>query len=258
MENQKIPDTPLYQNEDKKAIQDSGLCTESAQLLRMFLHDIKNPLASLVGYLGLVSMMSKSMEENSKRYITNAVWSGNDMSLLCKNIEESLAIESGQLKPKFERFEPAKMLQKEVERLQPVGEFFQKKFVLHIQPDLPPAEGDKTLLARLFQTMLSHCLMHHTAPCGIEVLLEQKENTLCFQALDEGTPVAEKNRAIYFDPLFPIHCAKGERRPKGWDLYFCKLVTELHGGQISVQSEGNKMKFMVLLPYSSSGDGAGR
>ncbi|NUM33846.1 MAG: HAMP domain-containing histidine kinase [Candidatus Brocadiae bacterium] len=237
----------LYQKENPNTSNVSPE-TENQEILKILFHDIKNPMSSLTGYLSLLSRISHSLEEKPKQYISNLALSSSEITNLLKNIEDCISLETNQLQIKTELFQAAHVLEKSIERLKPMAECFQKKFFFTIAPMLPEIRGDKNLIDRLFYTIINHSLQNCPQDKEVRISLSKRERDLLFEVEDEGTAILEEHLEKYFDKFFSLHCGKNRRRPKGWDAYFCKLVANLHGGQIYLKKTEKKQIFSVTLP----------
>ena len=241
----------LYQKENPNTSNVSSEA-ENQEILKVLIHDIKNPMSSLMGYLGLLSTMAKSLDAKQKQYIMNSTWASNELAFLCRNIEDSISMESKRLQPRLERLQAGPILQKNVEKLHSIAEYFQKKLLCSIPESLPPIQGDKNLIDRMFYTIINQSLQNCPNGKEVKISLGKKEKNLFLEVEDEGPAILEEHLEKYFDKFFSTYCGKGVRRPKGWDAYFCKLVATLHGGEIYINKIEKRQIFSVLLPYEAT------
>lgn len=239
----------LYQKDEAKAnIVSAEIQTN--EILKILLHDIKNPMSSLTGYLGLISMMAKSLDPKPKQYLMSSVWSSNEMAALCKNIEDSISIETNHFPLKLEPLQISPILQKNIEKLNPIATFFQKKIFFETIECPPCIQGDKILIERMIYTLINHSLQHCPDTKEVKISLKKQDPFLLLEIEDEGSAILKEHLEKYFDKYFSVHCGKGVRRPRGWDAYFCSLVARLHGGKIAVHQVEKRQIFSVFLPYT--------
>lgn len=118
---------------------------------------------------------------------------------------------------------------------------------------VPHISGDEAALREVFANLLENAVKHNGS--GVEITGEVRHTggQIVVTISDTGKGIPEELVSTMF--------ARGNRRyapvqnrGTGMGLYLCQLLTELHGGTISVSSsEGSGTTFEITLPLRRSG-----
>ena len=112
-----------------------------------------------------------------------------------------------------------------------------------------PIPGDPEMLEETFTTLLDNAIKHN--PPGTEVVAEltSQDGTAVVRISDNGKGISEDLVARIFDEGARDKGA-GSSRGTGMGLYIAKMLTELQGGAIKVESQpGKGSTFSVTLPF---------
>jgi signal transduction histidine kinase len=82
----------------------------------------------------------------------------------------------------------------------------------------------------------------------------EDQHRLCLIVQDTGIGIAPDHIPQLFQPFYQVDSSLSRQyEGTGLGLTLIKLLTELHGGQVSVSSElGQGSTFTILLPYNKS------
>jgi two-component system sensor histidine kinase/response regulator len=213
-------------------------------LADMIVHDMRNPLTSILGWSELLLTRNLTTPESLEcmdRIHTQARRLNsflNDMLILAK-------MKAG--KPILNRsIVDVNQLVLEVEKSHSV---IARSKRIHLAIDLPDESRQISLDTNLFQRMLdnlvSNALKFSPSESTVTLHVEypeaktaspSQEPRVRIQVLDEGPGIAEEHRDRIFDK-FEIVALKGRDLSQvGLGLAFCKMVVEAHGGQIFVDA----------------------
>ena len=230
---------------DAKNMNDIGTKKqEYEQLVKVLFHDIKNPLSSLIGYLGLIK---RCIPEEKKQYVTNCLWSAKELSRLCENIEDTIELENNKIQLSLGKYKLKEIFEKILKRLEPESNYFKKEIVLEIPENIDFVNVDLNLIEKVMYSIIYHCLQNIRAGQKVEVVVKQDSNYTTVEIKDEGQPLSEEDLPDYFDKFFVVNAIKGKRRGRGLNFYFCKLIIELHKGKLILNRVDNKNIFSVSL-----------
>lgn len=113
-----------------------------------------------------------------------------------------------------------------------------------------PMTGDPKLLYLVFSNILSNAIKYspNAGPIKITASVESEKILICVQ--DQGIGIPEKDLERLFERYYRgsnVSSIAGT----GVGLHLVKLVVELHGGDIAVESrEGDGSRFIVRLPMT--------
>ncbi len=137
-----------------------------------------------------------------------------------------------------------------------------KKISIHkdFEKDLPEIEGDRSKLVFLFVSLLSNAIKFNRD--GGDVFIRVRhvhmgrkifENGYIEVVIeDTGVGIPEDKLKYIFDPLYQVESKTTRRFPGvGMGLYMSKIIVDIHGGKIEIESILNKgTKVKVLLPVA--------
>ncbi len=233
----------------------AGLEAQNAELERFTYtvsHDLKSPLITIKGYIGLLTQSLHELSQDSiKSDLARISGAADRMTALLANLLELSRV--GRLVNPPENVSVAELVG---EALGVVGgrpETRQVKF--DVAPDLPVVFGDRIRLLEVVQNLVENAVKYMgDQPCPrVEVGARCADGETIFHVRDNGIGIDprfhEKVFAL-FDQLDPT--AEGT----GIGLALVKRIVEVHGGRIWLESEGQGQgsTFFVALPNASEGE----
>ena len=108
--------------------------------------------------------------------------------------------------------------------------------------------GDASALREVFSNLLENSIRHNGP--GIEITAEvtHQDSNLLVRIMDNGKGMPQEVLSHLFEKgtkSYHPRMTKGT----GTGLYLCKLLIQLHGGQITAEAvEGKSTEFQILLP----------
>jgi signal transduction histidine kinase len=105
---------------------------------------------------------------------------------------------------------------------------------------MPAVEGDERLLRCLFQNMISNAIKYNQSDIAVVLISAvEKDGRVVFCIKDNGIGIPEQYQGTITKPFTRLH-HRGEYGGSGLGLAMCKKITELHGGNLWLQSEPGK------------------
>jgi signal transduction histidine kinase len=211
------------------------------EMTNMMVHDLKNPLANIIGFMQLPEITEKT------RGLVQA--SGQDMQNMIQNILDVTKYEQTELKihpDKHALYELADTAFKQNEyniklRSIHVENTISKDLVLNV---------DKKLLIRVFSNIISNATKYLSDNGVIRVSSELEGNSCKVSIYNSGEPIPENK----LQDIFDIYAqASSHSYSTGIGLAFCKMAVKAHGGEIGVISKENEgVTFWFSLPVTSN------
>ena len=114
--------------------------------------------------------------------------------------------------------------------------------------------ADETRLRQVVLNLLSNACKF--TPEGGKITLRAREGdaTLVVEVQDTGVGIAEEEQQRLFEPYYRVADDRQQFKGLGLGLTLCKMLVELHGGQIWVEShvgKGSTFGFSVPLETTS-------
>ena len=117
---------------------------------------------------------------------------------------------------------------------------------------VPHISGDEAALREVFSNILENGVKHNQAGTEITAEVRHSASQLTVTISDTGTGIPKELVSTMFGRGNRRY-TPGQNRGTGMGLYLCQLLTELHGGSISVSSsENGGTSFEIMLPLRRS------
>jgi signal transduction histidine kinase len=222
-------------------------------LTRLIVHDLRNPLTAIGGYLDILAMSDADVERRSLIAIARS--STRRMQDLIGTILDLQRLEEGQVPLQRQPTDVAALLQSSAEEFTGWAQRDGKRIQLTAAPDLPPVDADPDLLRRVVANLLSNALKH--TPEGTIITLAAQDDPLRHMLVltisDSGLGIPAEVLPRLFTRYARGAGAK-EGGSSGLGLAFCRLAVEAHGGTIAVDSVPERgTTFTIELPLPQLG-----
>jgi signal transduction histidine kinase len=111
-------------------------------------------------------------------------------------------------------------------------------------------KADQTLITRLFINIIDNAIKYTNRDGKININLSKINNCSVTVIEDTGIGISEKDMPYIFDRLYQVDKSR-EDRGTGLGLAIAKSITELHKGEILLESKLNSgSKFIIKLPLN--------
>jgi PAS domain S-box-containing protein len=217
-------------NEMIKALNHSN--AELEKFAHICAHDLSEPLRTIGSYYQLIrNDLKETLSSQAQTYLDHVKTSLEQAEDLINGILEYSQFGSFILNKKScslqKIFNSVKlMLKKKIE---------DKKAYIYSDP-LPVISGDKILLSRLFQNLLTNSLKFNDTDIPIiYITVQKKKNFWVFNVEDNGIGIDPKYHNKVFDLFKKLH-HKSTYEGTGLGLSLCKKIVEIHGGKIWLTS----------------------
>ncbi|THF85286.1 sensor histidine kinase [Deinococcus sp. KSM4-11] len=225
------------------------------QLVHMLVHDLKNPIAAVMGLLEIVYDDHRVPEDN-RELIKVARDETQHLLHLAVNMLDVRKIQAGKMHLKRELvFSP--MFEEILEQARgDVGSGLRDRHVrVDVEQDLSPASADPEILRRVMANLVSNAMKHTTTGGVITLLVRAVPTGVQVAVRDDGEGIPAEDIPNLFAAFEQSRLTLHGRFDTGMGLAFCKLAIEEHGGTIWVESErGKGAAFYFNLPLAVDGD----
>ncbi len=219
-------------------------------------HELRTPLTNIRLYLDLL----QGTEDQAKatRYLDTLIRESERLGNLINDLLSLSRLEAGAAPFNPEKIEIAEVLAALVSDRRNLAASRGLDLEIAVDPRVPAPIGDKRLLSQVFTNLLTNA-MHYTPEGGqITIRTEQVDHPdgswVTTSIKDTGMGIAPEELPMIFDRFYRGRAGEASGEPgTGLGLAICKEIAELHGGRITVESDGftNKgSKFTVWLPLN--------
>jgi len=221
------------------------------EFLAMLGHELRTPLASIVVGLGLLREQlgpAQGVEPTVSTTRDRIERQAQHVTRLVDDLLDLSRISSGKIELRKKPTSIADVLTSAVSMVRPIIE--ERRHKLHV---IPPGESltamvDEVRLTQVLTNLLSNAA-RYTEPEGhITLRCERKGSSISFTVEDDGRGIEPGLLPHIFD-LF-VQETPGQGRGLGLGLTIVQRIVELHGGAVSVRSDGpgRGSTFSVSVP----------
>ena len=235
----------LKQEMEQRAKVSAELESQNAELERfayMVSHDLKTPLVTIKGFLGL---LSRDIEAGDSVRVEGDIEKINGAADTMGNLLNDLLELSrvGRVMGEPAECDPSMIAHKALELVR--SEVDQKGIEVDIE-EMPPVWGDETRLVEVYLNLIENAVkfMGDQPTPRVRIGVEPRGKKVCFYVRDNGVGIARNYQSQIFG-LFERLDADVEGTGVG--LALVKRIIEVHGGDIWIESEGEGRGTTVLF-----------
>lgn len=220
-------------------------------LMRMIVHDLKTPLTLVLATLEMLADGDfGAVNDRQKAAVADAETKSEDLLALIEDILEVAKIEEASVKLSPVPIAPAALLAEMVYEWQHRFHQEKTKVSVNVADDTPIFNGDKPLIKRVFSNLIQNAITHSANPIELQLNARPTASGVLFTVADNGPGIPPEYHELIFRKFGQVGMQRIPRtRSSGLGLTFCKLVVEMHGGRIWVQSSGGEgSSFYIELP----------
>ncbi len=217
---------------------------------QMITHDMRAPLSSIVGYTNMLSGMPAPSPESSK-CLETITRSAKRLNSMIDDILDATKLERGDMPLEASRIQAAELLARVCEAQAPDAK--RRGIELSLLPPAGAVEftGDYRLLERVVLNLVGNSLKFTQPGGAITLSCRESGGDAIFSVEDTGPGIPEDKRTMIFEK----YAQMDEHRDFGFGLglAICKMIVELHGGRIWVESEvGKGSRFIFSIPPAAA------
>ncbi|MFH2218395.1 MAG: response regulator [Pseudomonadota bacterium] len=220
------------------------------ELLAGVMHEINNPLTSILGYSELL-LSGKGSPEKKQKYLENI----RQSALLCQNTVSMLLAFSRKQKPKRDYVRLPDIINSTLGLLHYEIKANNILAVREIAENMPPAFADYYQIQQVFLNIITNAIQamkSQTRTRALTVKGEFDDKAIRISIIDTGPGIPKANIQKIFEPFFTT---KPEGKGTGLGLSICLEIIRDHAGDIYISSEpGGGSCFIVEIPIVSSPD----
>jgi PAS domain S-box-containing protein len=204
------------------------------EMISMVSHEMRTPLASIVGFTELLSTRDVTAEAR-KEYLSVMLQEGHRLTSLINDFLDLRRIEGGHLTMRFAPADIGAL----VDRAVAVFADSKQGVEVRIPDDLPLVRADSDSIFRVMANLLSNAQKYSPAGGAIVVSALAGNGMVEVSIQDEGLGIPADALTHLFQKFYRIDTADRRAiRGTGLGLAISKNIIEAHGGKIAARSAG--------------------
>ncbi|RWQ15952.1 sensor histidine kinase KdpD [Mesorhizobium sp.] len=218
-------------------------------LLTSISHDLKTPLAAIMGAAGTLREFAPALPEADRAELLSTVLDESErLNRFIANLLDMTKIESGAMEPNYAFHYAGDIVGTALHRARKIiGEH---KAEIDIPADLPMLRLDPVLFEQALFNLLDNAAKY--APPGSTIRLQgwADNGSVMLQVMDEGPGIPRADLERVFDTFYRVRKGDQVRAGTGLGLSICRGFIEAMGGTISAASrtDHSGAVFTIKMP----------
>jgi signal transduction histidine kinase len=213
-------------------------------------HELKTPLNSILGWARMLKAGDLD-EDQVKKALGTIIKNSETQNRLIEDLLDVARIISGKLVLEFEPIDVGELLHDVIEIVRPSANA--KRIAIYQSTDIAGTaviNGDRDRLMQVFSNLLTNAVKFTQEEGRVDVTLSRKDAELEIRVKDDGNGISPEFLPMVFERFRQDSSAGSRNGGLGLGLAIVRQLVEMHGGSVSVESEGlgKGSEFTVRLP----------
>ena len=242
-----LVDSTVASMEEERQIEQS-----KDDLITNVSHDIRTPLTSIIGYLGLLK--SSELNEDQTKYIQIAYDKALQMKALAEDLFEYTTLRSStNNKLVLAPLHVNSMLEQVAAGFELEAEKKTITFNVITRPRDLVIDADAKMIVRMLNNLISNALKYGHGATEINLIANRVNNKFVeLRVENNGEQIPKKSLQKIFDRFYRVESSRNLKTGgTGLGLAITKSIVDLHGGTIKCQSTAELTSFIIQLPLNS-------
>ena len=222
-------------------------------LVTYLAHDLKTPLASVVGYLSLLEEAPDLPVEQRARFTGIALDKAHRLDALIEEFFDITRFDFHDIVLTRGYVDLALLLAQVADEFYPILTEQGKSVEVEATASLIVLiDGDK--MARVFNNVMKNAIAYSYEGSTIRIFAEQTPDSVVVRFENQGDPIPAPKLGMIFEKFYRLDAARATNRGgAGLGLAIAKEIVAAHGGTISCASTPEATVFTIELPNESRG-----
>ncbi len=213
-----------------------------------FAHDLRSPLTSIRGFVGLLPMVGK-LNDRQRDFIARIQRNVANITALIDDLLDISLLEAS-ISLEMDICHLDVIVKEIINHLRGQAEAKEQHLQLISPASLPPVLGNRLRLSQAVSNVVDNAIKY-TPPGGrITVQIGEEGDQIIVQVKDTGIGISVADQPYIFDKFYRVMSEKTENiEGTGLGLSIVKSIVDKHNGRVWVQSRvGEGSTFTFILP----------
>jgi two-component system sensor histidine kinase KdpD len=226
-----------------------------AALLTSISHDLKTPLASVLGSASTLRDFSSQLSDAEKADLLSTIIDESErLNRFIANLLDMTKLESGAVVPNSARHDLGEIVGSALRR---AGKILARhKVRLELEADLPMLELDAVLFEQVLFNLLDNAAKYAPAETTIWLRGFRDKDSIALQIIDEGAGIPQAELENVFDKFYRVQKGDHVRAGTGLGLAISRGFVEAMHGTISAANRTDRSGAVltICLPVPAAGE----
>lgn len=254
--------TTLYQAKVQEELERTSQL--KSQFISNMSHEFRTPLNAVISYSEMIlNQMAGPINEKMEKYARNIAVNGRHLLDIVNDVLDLAKVEAGKFQLTLSEVALQPFVQDLKETLSELATTKNVHLLFSLQPELTRIEADPVRLKQIFYNLI-HNAVKFNYPNGqvwVRLMTAEDSRSMLVEIEDTGIGIPKEKLSDLFQEFYQVDNTMSRKyEGTGLGLALTKMLVELHGGAISVESEeqiGTKMIFTLPLQPSFTQENTG-
>ncbi|MCW8889726.1 MAG: ATP-binding protein [Sedimenticola sp.] len=224
-------------------------------------HELRTPLTTI---MGLTEMLQDALygpvNTGQDRSLSTIMESSRHLLTLINDILDVAKVESGKMELKWDYLPIDQLVEASIRLVRQPANTKKHQLEQQIDPSVKLIQGDGRRLKQLLVNLLGNAIKFtpEGGRIGLQIVGDDEQGQVTLTVWDDGIGIDRNHLEHLFEPFVQLDNESTRRYSgTGLGLTLVKRMTQLHGGDVRVESqEGKGSRFTVSLPWSREDNNA--
>lgn len=240
----------LVEKEARKKVERSNTVKLYNTLLNSLSHELRTPIATIIGATDNLQTNSKNLTSNDKDELIGEISTASfRLNQQVENLLNMSRLQSGFIQPKKDWCDINEILYQAIKRVE------ENKATQHIEisisPNIPVLKLDKGMLEQIIYNLLNNACLYTSSNGIIKIIAEYQNHLLKIIIEDNGNGFPEEEIKKVFEKFYRLKTSKAGGT--GLGLSIVKGFTEAMGGSVLLENVcTGGARFSITIPAETS------
>jgi two-component system sensor histidine kinase KdpD len=220
-------------------------------LLSSISHDLRTPLATIVGSASTLVEEDDTLEAEDKLELSRAIYDeAQRMSSLVNNILDMARLDAGVIELNKQWYPLEEIIGTVLTRLQ--KRLADRLVTVKLPPGIPMIYVDAVMIEQVLINLLENILRYTPDGSPVEIMAEASSFAVEISVADQGPGIPKGIENKLFEKFYRVR-HEAAQSGVGLGLAICRAIIEAHGGSIQAQNRptgGAVFSFMIPLDHT--------
>lgn len=219
-----------------------------SELITNVAHDLRTPLTSVIGYIGLVKDEKYQDEEEGAKYLEIAYNKSERLKVLIEDLFEYTKLSNRNVQLKKEDMSIATLMNQLIEELMPLAEDKNLTISFNVAAKETGVKVDVLKMTRVFENLIENAIKYSAEDEVIQVFIQETSRFVYVTVRNRCSEIEKEDIEKLFDRFYRSDSSRSSSTGgSGLGLAIAKNIVEIHEGKIWAQLDGDRISFNVKL-----------
>jgi K+-sensing histidine kinase KdpD len=217
-------------------------------LLTSVSHDLRTPLASILGSATSLKSYRASLDEEAQRQLIDTIKEEAErLNRFISDLLDMTRLEAGAIELRTELVDLSDVVGSALRRAQDV--LRHHKFTTNLQPDLPMVKLDPVLFEQVLFNLFDNAAKYGPEGTMISLSAERVGPSVALKVLDEGEGIPAADLERVFEKFYRVRGGDRRRAGSGLGLTICRGFVAAMGGTIHAANRRDRRGAVFTIEF---------